>query len=283
MKKIGFNLIGVLVVVVIIASAAIAIPKILKSKENDTTDSSTINVTDDESTSNVGSETTKVETYKGIVYLDPTDLTNECNAENSVSTTGTKTGCMKWYIYAEDEDSYTMILDHNTTALVAWNSSGKTSEGMKEVTEVLTNDTSSWNSSLNARLITADEIAAITGNDSFDKETSINYFYLDGASGSDSKWRTQIANSTNKSNYSWLYDYTYECSKYGCNIKDNNSYVYSETNTGLVYGYWTSTSVAGSTKRVWFISYRGYLGINECNSVGYGLRPVITISKSIIS
>ena len=36
------------------------------------------------------------DTHKGIIYLDPTNLANECNADNSVSTTETKEGCMKW-------------------------------------------------------------------------------------------------------------------------------------------------------------------------------------------
>ena len=35
------------------------------------------------------------DTYKGIVYLDPTDLNNFCNEKNSKNITGTKEGCMK--------------------------------------------------------------------------------------------------------------------------------------------------------------------------------------------
>jgi hypothetical protein len=225
------------------------------------------------------------ETHKGIVYLDPTDLTKECNAENSVSTTETKTGCMKWYIYAEDDSTYTMILDHNTTALVAWNSSGSNSS-MNEVKTVLTDDTSSWNSSLNARLITADEIATITGNNTFSGSTSDynSWFYLDGDSESDLTWQTQIANAENKSKYAWLYDYTYNCTSYGCNIEDNNSYVYSGTSTSYFCGYWTSTPGAGSSSYAWRVSSDGGLGDDYVvDADSSGVRPVITISKSIIS
>ena len=66
------------------------------------------------------------ENVKAIVYLDPTDLTTKCDADiakNNVidgSPTGVKTGCMKWYAFEEDANSYKMILDHNTTRAVAW-------------------------------------------------------------------------------------------------------------------------------------------------------------------
>jgi hypothetical protein len=227
-------------------------------------------------------EATETDTHKGIVYLDPTDLTKECNAENSVSKTKTKTGCMKWYIYAEDDSTYTMILDHNTTALVAWNSSGKTADGMNEVATALAEDTSSWDSSLNVRLITADEIVTITGNTNFESETSYWGFYLDGASGDDSTWRTPIANSTNKSNYAWLYDYTNGCTSYGCNTEDNNEYVYMETLINTVYGYWTSSTL--DIYNVWSVDANGGMfHASASAAASFGVRPVITIPKSIIA
>ena len=64
---------------------------------------------------------------KAIVYLDPTDITTECNAELALanvneegSPTGVKTGCMKWYAFKDENGYYTMLLDHNTTAKVPW-------------------------------------------------------------------------------------------------------------------------------------------------------------------
>ena len=210
---------------------------------------------------------TSTDTHKGIVYLDPTDLKNSCNALNSVSATGTKTGCMKWYIYSEDNNSYTMILDHNTTAKVAYNSTGSNSE-MKEVKTALESDTSTWDKSLNARLITANEIAKITGNTSFDEKTSTYYkwFYFD------SNDQTQTANSTNKSKYAWLFDYTDECKKNGCDIEDSSA-----------RGYWTSTPTAGRTDFAWIVYGNGTLDVNTSSYTYIGVRPVITISKSIIS
>ena len=64
---------------------------------------------------------------KAIVYLDPTNLSNKCNEELALanvnekgSPTGIKSGCMKWYAYKDENGYYTMLLDHNTTASVAW-------------------------------------------------------------------------------------------------------------------------------------------------------------------
>ena len=217
---------------------------------------------------------TSTDTHKGIVYLDPTNLKNSCNALNSVSGTGTKTGCMKWYIYSEDNNSYTMILDHNTTsgAGVAYNSTNSNGE-MKEVKTALESDTSTWDKSLKARLITANEVAKITGNTSFDEKTSTwdSDFYFD------SNNQTQVANKTNKSKYAWLYDYTSSCADYGCNIEHP---VYLGYNT---YGYWTSAPVADNFGCAWTVGRRGKL-YHEPKSYNYlGIRPVITISKSIIS
>ena len=86
-------------------------------KESDKPNAITSGATKEEATSN--------DTHRGIIYLDSTDLTKVCNAENSVSTTETKTGCMKWYVFNDEEDSYTMILDHNTTARIKWNDDNK--------------------------------------------------------------------------------------------------------------------------------------------------------------
>jgi hypothetical protein len=211
-------------------------------------------------------DATSTDTHKGIVYLDPTDLTRYCDAENSVSTTGLKIWCMKWYIFAEDDDSYTVILDHNTTALVAWNKSGSNSS-MNEVATALTNDTSSWDSSIKAtaRLITADEIATITGNTTFNSSTSTtsNYFYFET--------NTTTAQNPHSGTYAWLYDYTSGCLSYGCNVADSSN-----------NGYWTSTPVARSTNLAWFVYFDGCFHNDRIDYAGIlGVRPVITISKDL--
>ncbi len=201
------------------------------------------------------------------IYFNP-ETGKVCNQSEAVSTPGTKTGCMKWYTFNDGgskTETVNMILDHNTTAGVAYNSTYSNSE-MKEVKTALESDTSTWNSSLKARLITANEIAKITGNASFDEKTSSDWFYLD------SNNQTQVANSTNKSKYAWLYDYTLDCKKFGCNIEDSSN-----------YGYWTSTPVAGRTDGAWSVCNDGHLDRSPTSSNSAGVRPVITVSKSLIA
>ena len=150
-------------------------------------------------------EVDKVSTTKSFkngtaVYYNP-ETENKCSKEEAKSTTGTKSGCMKWYVFNDKEGNATVnvILDHNTTANVAWNLTGNNSE-MKEVKKALENDTKDWKNT--ARLITANEVAKITGNTGFDA-TKLGqvWFYLD------SNNQTQIANSTNKysKKYAWIH------------------------------------------------------------------------------
>ena len=203
------------------------------------------------------------------IYYNP-ETNSKCDESEAVSITGTKTGCMKWYTFndeGEDSSTVNMILDHNTTAKVVYNSKYVNTEP-KEVKTSLTKDTSTWNSSLNARLITADEIAKITGNTNFNSSTSTykEWFYLD------SNNQHQAAQSWGTSKYSWLFDYTYLCTNNGCNVSDSSN-----------YGYWTNTPVAGSGYSIWTVRNTGTLvSTNLDNDSIFGIRPVITVSKDII-
>ena len=228
------------------------------------------------------------------IYYNPIEGKICTDYKEANSKTGTKTGCMKFYTFNDEKTSSTvnMILDHNTTALVAYNSTGVNTE-MKEVKTALESDTTGWKGS--PRLITADEIAEITGAKEVlswtsdktyastpEKGTSISYFYLDGADGTDALWHTQIAKTQGSSNYAWLYDNTYGCTKYGCNISDDNKYEYGTTQSAnYMYGYWTSTPVIGLSHGAWYVDWHGYLTNYYSVDIGYnyGVRPVITVSK----
>ncbi len=191
------------------------------------------------------------------VYFNPVtgNLCSEYISSNSLNEYNN--GCMKWYIFNDNSTSSTvnMILDHNTTGLLAWNSTINN----------LASDTLSWVSGLNPRLISADEIAQITGNTTFNQATttSSDWFYLDSLS------QTRTATIQGASNYTWLYDYTIACTSYGCNVADEST-----------YGYWTSATVAYNSANVWGMDRSGSLRNYAGNSVtSYGVRPVITISK----
>ena len=206
-------------------------------------------------------EASETDTHKGIIYLDPTNLNKICNASNSESWTGIKTGCMKWYIYSEDDDSYTMILDHNTTSNIAWNASGinvpyEQSKLYAVVQDLKT--TSGW--VVEPRIISAEEIAIITEKNDFNSTSSEYYF--------DSKNKTVAASGISK--YAWLFDRTSGCSSYGCNINDSGT-----------SAYWTSTTygTAGSGSNVWLVIRAGMLRNIIATYDSTGIRPVITIQK----
>ena len=213
----------------------------------------------------INGEVAKVSTTKSFkngtaVYYNP-EKGNKCKSSEAVSTTGTKNGCMKWYVFNDKEGNATVnvILDHNTTANVAYNSTGSNSE-MKEVKKALENDTKDWKNT--ARLITANEVAKITGHPTFNAtQSGQSWFCLDTNKPDTTSY---CAKAQGTSEYAWLFDYTYECTNYGCNTSDLST-----------WGYWTSTSS-------WHVSRFGHLSNTNANYADSGVRPVITISKANI-
>ena len=195
------------------------------------------------------------------IYYNP-ETNSKCDESEVVSTAGTKTGCMKWYTFndeGENSSTVNMILDHNTTAKVSSWSASKTQ---------ITTDTKNWDSSLNARLITANEVAKITENTNWTSTTATtsDWFYLDSNS------QTQTAKSQGASKYAWLFDYTDNCTSNGCNIADSSA-----------YGYWTGNIVAGGSSDAWHVYSSGSLDSDSVSRPYSGIRPVITVSKSIVS
>ena len=217
-------------------------------------------------------EVKKVSTTKSFkngtaVYYNP-ETGKKCDDYTEAnSTKETKNGCMKWYVFNDKEGNATVnvILDHNTTANVAWNSTGNNSE-MKEVKIKLEEDTKDWKNT--ARLITANEVAKITGNTDWDaSRENQSWFCLD----TNQPDGTYCAKAQGKSKYAWLFDYTNGCTSYGCNTPDSST-----------YGYWTSAQYKDNSTQAWHAHSFGYLGLNYVTDAFDGVRPVITISKSNI-
>ena len=214
-----------------------------------------------------------------VVYYNP-ETNTKCTSAEAVSTTGTKTGCMRWYAFNDEgTDTINLLLDHNTTARVAWiskedyveaggtleeyGSYGNNSKGPITVLKQLESDTVSWNKSINPRVIEASEIAKITGYPNWDN----NFYYFH--TNSDKKY--EGAAGTNK--YAWLFDNTFYCTTKGCNVADSSN-----------DGYWTGTAYSGYSNRAWNVRFYGSLDSNIVLDAGYyGVRPVITVLKSIIS
>ena len=265
----------------------------------------------------------KTKTYANgeVVYFNVTTgiKCSESEYTETQSNTGVKSGCMKFYAFNDDGgQTLNLLLDHNTTGYVLWNSSASNVNGPKEVIEQLQEDTSSWQgtitptnytmdqtgqtsnakytidySSYKARLITANEVAQITGNTSWDEVITSDEFYLDSKTTTASD--TCKKGNTSGCSYGWLYDNTVYadfgsdddpsfCEEYGCTnlTKDNkNSMAF------FTFGYWTSSSFAsganaGYVNRAWIIYVNGSLAPYDISLYGIsgpGVRPVITVSK----
>ena len=210
------------------------------------------------------------------VYYNPVSG-EKCSASDAVSTTGTKSGCMKWYVFNDSEGSSTVnvILDHNTKARLAWNTVGQygtnvayTDSNIKPEVDKLVSE-SKWKSM--PRLITAEEVNKITGKTGWTNKSS---WYCLESRGHDVEGMPYCNNS---GTFGWLYDHTY------C-VEGSNDWKCLNNDTAT-YGYWTSTTYgnAGSGSYVWFVDRIGRLYIISASNANYGVRPVITISKSLVS
>ena len=200
-----------------------------------------------------------------VVYYNP-ETNTKCDSSEAVSTTGTKTGCMKWFAFNDDgSDTVNLLLDHNTTATVAWASSRTNANGPVEVKTQLESDTSSWNKSINPRLIEASEIAKITGNAIWTAADKYYYYFHNNT-------QTQYKGDAGTNKYAWLFDNTENCTTYGCNVADSSN-----------SGYWTNTAYSGNSIYAWHVYCNGSLGNSGVGSTGFlGVRPVITVSRSIL-
>ena len=204
----------------------------------------------------------------------------EANSKNE-----TKTGCMKWYVFNDKEGSgiVNVILDHNTTARIKWNDDNKNvayaESNLKAEIDALASE---WK--VQPRLIKAEEVNNITGKSGFDASNTSSWYYFD------TKTQTKADFTSTRSKYDWLYNNLNKCktdsTDYGCSIEDGNTYQgYGTAGEGQTWAYWTKTTYgsAGSGSFVWYVNRCGSLNYNGADKAVYGVRPVITISKSIVS
>ena len=199
-----------------------------------------------------------------VKYYDPTGATANCTSATAGSANGTNSGCMKWYVYAEQGNNYLMFLDHNVSA----------SEVTYEEAVNISTYTSGWTDRniSEIRLMSATEVDAIvdryaetatgygTQNQSFDvTNSSGSYFFTTG---------TQNVGNTSNHPLGWLFDNLGACTNFGCYTSQNGQ-----------NGYWLKETV--ETTNIWRINNLGGLysyaaGFPETN----GARPVISVSKS---
>ena len=101
-----------------------------------------------------------------VVYFNPTTNSKCDDYYNSNSTSGTTAGCLKWFAYLETTSTVNLLLDHNIS---------NSSDFYENSVSTVDYYTSSWNSSLNARMISLDDINKII-NQNVSTSTSIGSF-----------------------------------------------------------------------------------------------------------
>ncbi len=252
--------------------------------------------------------------------VDGTTCSNY-NEENSIpeykgiNPQGNQTECLKWYKYSTNNDgSINMILDHNIEVTKQYYTSQNNTYGPSNLMQYLTLSewksvptrsdkyvaykieqdgtktpkfTNATNNEVNysdkkARLITAQEIAEITGvasttspGISWDEQnTSYSAFYLDGGT-------SLTKNSDTPSSYYWLFENLAGCANYGCSLTGDSSYTQLGNNVfdGNA-GYWTSSPYSNNSRFAWYMRNDGLLNnIYVDDGTHFGIRPVITIPK----
>ena len=236
------------------------------------------------------------------IYFNPetAKLCTKEEATANVNKNGTPTeittGCMKWYTFndSDDNNKVNMISDHNTSAAVQ-KYGYEMGDLEQDIKDALNDDIKTWDDSVKAtaRLISAEEVAQISGNSTFDASKSNTWFYLDSNS------QKKVASSTVKSNYAWLFDYMSWCVRNGCNFQDNNQYTFANAGkdgykyyTPNAYGTWTSSHSAYEMTNgtivygLWQLAKDGALLFSGKYNSGLhdesGIRPVITIDKFLL-
>ena len=256
-----------------------------------------------------------------VVYFN-VDNGTKCTSSEAVSTTGTKTGCMKFYAFNDDGGStINLILDHNTTAKVAWvsktdylaaggtesdyGSYGKNDKGPLTLLAKLKKDTDGWKGTITPSNYTMNQTGQLSNANYTIKYKDEGYkarliTAQEVATITDySGWDEKV--SANSSSY--YFDSKKFSASTTCKSGDTSGcqygWLYDRTNTSCTTygclnnadssmnekGYWTASSWASQYGSAWGVDYSGRASCNYTVSYSsdYGVRPVITVLKSNLS
>ena len=226
---------------------------------------------------------------------------NSLTGYNGINGTSSQNSCLKFYAfnYSNGDERVNLLLDHNTTAAFYWFKGSSNVDGPKELLEQLRLDTDEWvgteipnnysvsqegyanytipykDESYKARVISANEVAQIVGNENFDENKDKDIFCFD--TGTSTRSETCKKGDTSGCKYGWLYDRTKtDCTTYGC-LNDADWRMTAN-------GYWTGTAINVYTSQAHFVSGTGILGRgNILLNYQTGLRPVIEVLVSKLS
>jgi len=240
------------------------------------------------------------------VYYNP-GTGEVCEYDGTTSATGVKEGCMRWYIYKQEGNNMSLILDHNTTALTAWINEedygcgeigswcARNDKGPITLMNRLKADTETWK--VEADIIEAEDVFNLIPYyvELEDKE-NFNSYGTDW----DAYWNLYNAALNDsmmnvpQSDYSSVDEYLDAVLDYA---EENYSRImlprgffrdllYEYVITGenpSTYGYWTKSPVAGYTYSAWDVYYSGLVDYDFVSNADLrGVRPVISLSKSIL-
>ena len=232
------------------------------------------------------------------IYYDSTWIKNNPIFYNPVTNskcTDGASGCMRWYAYSESKGNVNMLLDHNFIN-EQWEDEIESTNTSSPsiILSVIGEQTSNWSDRLirndsysaswnynnvaysftidytgkKARLISAEEISASTNNNIWNRESEKYYF----GSGSSVEYGNQSEEQQAvQQKYSWLFNNTDDCITEGCDFEQEGA-----------ISYWTSTPKTNTSNRVWCVCNGGCLEPSLTNESYIGIRPVISLPKSIV-
>ena len=233
------------------------------------------------------------------VYYNPT-TGEKCSSSESVSTTGTTTGCLHWYLYSVKGNYANMLLDHNITEAQATNgkwaysdtynaesssSAGITYPGIETIPEY--GGTSGKSQNARGPVTVLNTLKSLT-------------------SGWDYTQTPKVPNSSNTNEYivtkdkndnKYQIDYTgyrarlitkEELGYLGCTIilslcpEWMNKGTRGEDTTAYanIYGYWTSSPQTDDSYAALYVDKNHSVNLGDASSLNSGVRPVITVLMS---
>ena len=229
------------------------------------------------------------------VYYNPT-TGEKCSSSESVSTTGTTTGCLHWYLYSVKGNYVNMLLDHNITEAEAANgrwaqesdytdeksaSAGITYPGISSFP-----DYDTTNGTNNKGPITAlNTLKTLTTNWKTNTpmvpNSSSTNEYIIPKSQNDNKYQIDYTEykarliTKEEAEYLGCTTSLNSCPQWmkkGTEGEDSTTY----TN---INGYWTSSPRADSSSNAWNVYYYDRsLFCDYVLNTYYGVRPVITVN-----
>lgn len=179
-----------------------------------------------------------------------------------------------FYVLSDNSDTVDLIMDKNIGENTLF-SKQITSTRADVAIPYLYEQTSSWQKVM-VSLPTKEQILKAAGEINPPKNFD-TYLFSYGVVSDSTKNLSELF--TGENTYAWLYNYTNSCSSYGC-----------DKNLNSTNGYWTSSLSLNSSDSTKNSSYTVYPGIIKLTNLSdaeaiknIGIRPVITVSKTLIN